>query len=125
MAGTLPLNGLLASLFVGLAACQTLPMDDTPARLADTRPETITTLKAGLAKAVGRARITLGPEDLATSTSVSVLPPPPGPHETRSLARPDTFDLVISGTDPETCLAIHRETGSRHPLPTLSCRPAG
>ncbi len=102
-------------------ACETATMQDGPARIDPVNGTTVAALRAALGTALGRARVTLGPEDLAVSSTISVLPPPPGPLETHSLARPAVFDLVL---EAGTCLAVERETGERVRLDGVRCVPA-
>ncbi|MDZ7629199.1 MAG: hypothetical protein U5J99_12440 [Parvularculaceae bacterium] len=103
------------------AACAT-GAGAAPARLADPGAENVRALTDALGHALGRARVELGAADLATATAIPVLPPPPGPYETRSLAEPVIFDLEIEGG---TCRAVRRDTGEVVPLPGVRCRAAG
>jgi hypothetical protein len=89
-----------------------------PARLNNTSPQVMTRVKAVLATAMGTNRIELGPEDFSRSTSLTVLPPPLGPLETRSLAVPSVFDIVKEGP---SCILIARTTGRRFPLTGVAC----
>ncbi|MCG8442404.1 MAG: hypothetical protein MI723_11400 [Caulobacterales bacterium] len=89
------------------------------AALASADADSLAALEAGLARAMKRARVTLGPGDLTQSSTVSVLPPAPGPLEGRSPARPVLFDLVLKGRD---CIAVRRDTGEEHRLAGLDCR---
>ncbi|MEO1135165.1 MAG: hypothetical protein AAFW68_00980 [Pseudomonadota bacterium] len=93
---------------------------DITAVLQSDDPQNIAALKAVLAQAVGRARIELGPGDLTQTSTISVLPPPLGPNETRSPARPTQFDLVI---DRGQCFVIRREDGARFAAEGVGCRP--
>ncbi|MEL6372095.1 MAG: hypothetical protein AAFR03_15405 [Pseudomonadota bacterium] len=92
-----------------------------PARLADTSAETMEAVKAHLSDAVGRADVRLGPEDMATSSSVSVLPPPLSSKEDRSVAVPLVFDLELQGG---TCVLVNRKTGERTRMGDIDCVPA-
>lgn len=89
-----------------------------PARLMASDGATMTIVRETLAKAVGRPRIELGPENLATSTIITVLPPPLGLYDTRSLAVPSVFDIKIQGG---TCVLIARDGGKIHPLTGAKC----
>lgn len=91
-----------------------------PAALERADAQTMAAVKAVLADAVGRARIELGPGDLTTSSTISVLPPPLSPEEGRSTATPIVFDLVIKGS---SCYAVRRDTGRDYALAGVSCRP--
>lgn len=106
---------------LGAAGCETAAMTG-PARIEPLDEANLSALRAALGEALGRARVELGPENLAASSSVSVLPPPPGPLETHSLARPAVFDLVL---EDGVCLAIARESGERVRLTGVGCVPAG
>lgn len=112
---------MMAVLSVSLSACQTAPRDG-PARLDIGKPGTREALHRDLGAILGRAEVELGPEDLSVSTSISVLPPRPGRYETRSLARPEVFDLVIRNG---ACVAVRRRTGTAYPLDDVRCVPAG
>jgi hypothetical protein len=90
-----------------------------PARLAQTDSTTMTAVRTALSRALGRTRIELGPENLATSTSISVLPPPLGPYDTRSLATPSVFDIRMDGG---TCVLVARADGKTYPLTGVRCR---
>ncbi len=117
----LPVRIIMAApVLLLLGGCAT-PMTEGPARLEIADVETLTALKSALGEALGRASITLGPEDLSTSGAVSVLPPPPGPLEDRSLAMPVIFDL---GIEDGACVAVRRDTGAVAPLRGVRCRPA-
>jgi hypothetical protein len=104
-----------------LAGCATTAAD-RKATLVTADAATMAALTSGLARAMGTARVTLGPGDLTVMSEVAVLPPPPGPYETRSLAEPTIFTLVLRG---DACMAIRRDDGVAHPLPGVRCRPAG
>ena len=107
---------LVASL---LAACHHAP-EAVPAVLADDTQAVRTALAARLGEAIGRANVTLGAGDLTTSSTVSVLPPPLGEHETRSPATPSLFTLTLMGGD---CYAIPENEGTPIALPDVPCRP--
>ncbi len=111
---------LLALTGLGTAACQTAG-PPVPAMLESADDMTLARIKAVLAEAVGRADIRLGPEDLTSMSSVSVLPPRPGPHETHSTAMPTVFDLVTNG---KTCMLVRRESGKSYRLDDVACRAA-
>lgn len=105
-----------------LAACQLGANTDQLAVLDSADAETVETLKAALADAVGRANIELGPGDLTQSSTISVLPPPLGEFETHSLAKPTLFDLSKKG---KTCLLTRQDTGDVFALEGVSCRIPG
>jgi hypothetical protein len=111
---------LAASLIVTLAlsACQTVAGTQAATVNLDD-PATRQALQSALARAVGRGRVELGPSASAHTSSVTVLPPPLGPHETHSMALPVQFDIVSEGGH---CLAIRRDTKEVHDLPGVKCR---
>jgi hypothetical protein len=115
----LPL-GLLAAALAASAACAT-PAVERKATLARADEATMQALRAGLARALGRGEAVLGPGDLTQRSEVSVLPPPLGPNETRSLAAPTLFTLVLRGG---RCMALRSDTGAAYPLPGVGCKPA-
>jgi len=100
-------------------ACQSTPQQAVPAVLTDRGPETMDTLKATLASAMGKAQVELGAGDPTTTSAITVLPPPLGPMETASTAMPTQFNLMMRG---DTCMVVHGETGEEHPM-DLPCRP--
>jgi hypothetical protein len=89
-----------------------------PAKLATTDAATMTKVRAVLATATGRPRFELGPDDMATSTAITVLPPPLGPLETRSLAVPSVFDITMQGG---ACVLVARSDGKTYPLRGVRC----
>ena len=99
--------------------CQSLPAK--PAVLMQDDDAAMARLKAALAKEMGRSEIHLGPGDPTQTSTLSVLPLPPGPLEDRSLAKPTIFRLEIEG---ETCLLVREDTGARITLEGIGCRPA-
>lgn len=112
----------LAAVVFGVAAtmgCET-HMSPTPAVLETADAETMASLTATLAAAMDRAQVELGPSDLTAESVITVLPPPLGPGEDRSLATPTYFDLMIIDGD---CVAVRRETGDQYVLDGVSCRP--
>jgi hypothetical protein len=119
MIGRVSATILLSALLAG--ACQSTAAAATPAVLTQADADTMTRLKATLAKAMGRAQVELGPGDPTQSSVLSVLPLPPGPLEDRSLAKPTIFRLEIEG---ETCLLIRQDTGARITLEGVGCRAA-
>ena len=112
-------TAFLASLAM-VGGCKLLQQEAVPAVLMDDSPDTMGTLKATLAEAMGRASVELGAGNPAETSMITVLPPPLGPMETASTAMPTQFDLMKRG---ETCMVVHSETGEEHLL-DLPCRPA-
>lgn len=108
-----------ATLGLAPAACQT-GGERVPATLENPDEATLADVKEVLSEALERTRIRLGPEDLGTSTSLSVLPPPLGPNETRSPAVPTHFDIVTNGS---ACFLVRQETGKSYRLDGISCQP--
>lgn len=109
----------LALLF-GATACQN-GVEETiqaPAQLSAITATTEAELKAAISPLLGRATVSLGPGLRVGAKSVSVLPPRPSPYDGNSPALPDHFDFVLIG---ETCHLVHRQTGQREAMPTLSC----
>jgi hypothetical protein len=104
-----------------LAACQTVP-SSAPAVLAKGDAASLASLKAHLAKAVGREQIQLGAGDPTQTSVISVLPPPAGPANDRNMAMPTVFRLEIEG---KACVAVRDDTGARVALDGVNCTPAG
>lgn len=109
----------LALAITPLGGCQSMT-GDRPARLQAGDSASLANLRAGLAAALGRARVELGADDPARGAVVSVLPAPLGPMEGRSVAAPAVFDLRLRGG---ACHAIARADGKAHPLPGVACVP--
>lgn len=109
--------GGMMSLFS--AGCATA---DTPqqARLTSADAQSMTRVRAALATIIGRTRFELGPEDLTTSSTITVLPPPLGPMDTRSMAVPIVFDIVMIG---QSCALVARDTKRTYPMDNVACTP--
>jgi hypothetical protein len=91
-----------------------------PARLDRVDAPTLERVRAVLANAVGRPQVELGPEDLAISSTISVLPRPLGPHDTRSPELPKIFDIkIIEGQ----CQLVAQSDGKMYPLEGVGCKP--
>jgi hypothetical protein len=113
-----PAAAVIAAMLAG--ACQSAAAA-RPAVLTRADPATMAQLKAQLAAAMGRAQVELGPGDPTQSSTLSVLPPRPGPLEDRSLAKPTIFRLEIEG---QTCTLVREDTGARTPLTGVDCSAA-
>lgn len=101
-----------------VSACQTAAMPE-PAVLNSTDQDSISKLKAVLAAEMGVAKIELGAVDLATQSTVSVLPPRLSGLETRSLAVPTQFDLFLKDGD---CYIVRQGAEQLIAVPELECR---
>jgi len=108
----------LALLLLGACQHQT---GAVAAQLVGMTPESSQAIQAALAKAVGQAEIELGAGLEEGASTVTVLPPPLTPSESRSPALPIVFDLFVRG---DTCFAVQRENKTEISLPGISCRPA-
>lgn len=113
----LSLPCLVAALLCA-SACQSAPPSE-PAVLSADDNETTAAVKAVLARALGVASVTLGPGDPTREPTLVVLPPPLGPLEGRSLARPVLFDIVLRGG---RCQLMRRDNGEAYALDGVSCR---
>ncbi len=107
---------MVAALTTG--ACQSKP-SRTYAALATTDSQTMGVVKSALARAMNRANIEIGPGDLTKTSVISVLPPKPGPNESRSTVRPTQFDIMMQGS---ACFVVRRDTGDEFPLRGVACR---
>lgn len=110
------LTALLSGLILG--ACQH-GASAVPAVLEDGSDATISMLKSHLADAMGVATVSLGAGDPTVGSTLSVLPPPLGEHETHSPATPTQFNLILIGN---TCYAQRIESGARNELTGIRCR---
>ena len=115
---------ILMMAFAPLAAiitsCATTD-DAVPAVLSNARADNMAALERALSDYLGRANIDFGAGDPTTMSSVSVLPRRLTENEGNSPARPDIFDLFLTGS---SCFAVHRKTGTQLALDGVSCRPA-
>lgn len=115
------LLAMTVTLALGLSACQTVAGSrSATVDLGD--PATHAAVEAALARAVGRARVELGPSRSDNSSTVTVLPPPPGPYETHAMALPVTFDIV---SEDGRCKAVRRDTKEAYELPGVDCQAGG
>lgn len=112
-------GALLMALSWCLCGCASANTD-LPAKLRDTGSQALVTerLTTVLKAALGRQQISLGPDDLRTSTQISVLPPPLSPYETRSTNLPEIFDIKLRG---DGCFLVRRSTGQAYALTGLTC----
>ena len=110
---------IVAALTTG--ACQS-KQSRTYAALATSDSQTMGVVKSVLAKAMNRANVEIGPGDLTTTSTISVLPPKPGPNESRSTVMPTQFDIMMQGS---TCYVVRRDTGDEFQLRGVACRPLG
>jgi len=113
---------MIATSLVALAAisaCRHSMDPPSPARLADTEPETMDALRKALARAMGEAQVVLGASHPDKTGAVVVLPRRLSSVEDRSLAQPVRFDLELHG---ETCFAVRHDTGERVRLAGIDCK---
>lgn len=111
--------GLLSAAMAVLGGCQT-SAEMTPAVLVSDDEASMQALKTALGEAVGRANVELGAGDPTKVSRVSVLPPPLGPLETRSVAKPAWFQIMMAGGD---CMVMDVESGETHALKGGPCQP--
>lgn len=100
-------------------ACQNRPPDG-PARIDATEAEAATALRAAAGRIEGRTVLELGAGPVLGVSSITVLPPAPGPLETRSPARPTVYDIHIRAG---RCLLVRRTDGASASLDSLRCLP--
>ena len=105
---------------IACAACQSQTPTSVPATLSDASAETLDSLRLQIAELLGQDRVRFGSDDLTTTSTITVVPPPLGPLETHSTAVPIRLDLILEG---ETCFAVRRDTQERTALRDISCRP--
>ncbi len=111
----------MAALALGLSACQTSAGQsgaDQAATIDLSVADTRVALSAALAKALNRGRVELGVTASDLTSTVTVLPPPLGPHETHSTAIPIRFDIIRR---KGKCLALRADDGSVHDLTGVQC----
>ncbi|MBR9834300.1 MAG: hypothetical protein GYB42_03740 [Alphaproteobacteria bacterium] len=112
------LTGLAVMTGAWVSACQTAG-DPVPAVLQAGDEASLVALKARLAEALERSSVELGAGDVTASPVIAVLPPPPGPLEGNSPARPILFDIVTDGVD---CFIVRQDTGEQFALEGVTCR---
>ena len=88
------------------------------ARLTTPSEATLAAVRAALRTALGRPQLELGVGNYRTATSISVLPPPLSPLETRSVAMPTVFNIVSDGT---SCQLVNSTSGEIVLLNGVSC----
>jgi hypothetical protein len=110
------LTALLSTLCLG--ACQH-GLSPVPAVLEDGSDETLSALRSHLAEAMGVANVELGAGDPTLVSTISVLPPRLGEHETRSPATPTQFNLIMIG---KTCYAEQEGSDTPVELTGIACR---
>ncbi|OYW80687.1 MAG: hypothetical protein B7Z26_06090 [Asticcacaulis sp. 32-58-5] len=110
----------LAVFVLGLSACQTGAGQsaDSVATVDLSVPETRAAVSAALATALNRGRVELGVTASDQTSTVTVLPPPLGPHETHSTNLPIRFDIIRR---KGACLVVRADDGSVHELPGVRC----
>ncbi|MEM8771856.1 MAG: hypothetical protein AAGD92_09440 [Pseudomonadota bacterium] len=104
------------------AACQSVTKAAQPASLSSNDAATMDSVRAVVAKALGRASVEFARTDLTEKTTILVLPPRLSGFEDRSLAVPIYFDIVLRG---DACYVVRRETGEEFSLADIKCDLAG
>lgn len=104
-----------------VAGCKT-PGSDGPAVLDGDEAGVRISLTAAAGALLGRPRIELGPGPVVGTTQITVLPPPPGPLETHSLARPE---LLAIERRAGICTLVRTATGETRPITGVTCRASG
>ena len=112
------LAGLFAALFV-LGGCKTAPKP-VAGQFTELDEAALEEVNSVLAEAVGRAQFELGPEGLIGTSSITVLPPPLGPNETRSPALPEVFGILKRG---DACMLFRIRDSEIYPLSMAKCEP--
>lgn len=120
MMGRISAMIVLSAVFAG--CCQSVPAAAGPAVLVRGDAADMARLRAALEKEMGRSPVEFGPGDPTQTSTISVLPLPPGPLEDRSLAKPTIFRLEIEG---DACVLVREDTGARIPVEGVECRAAG
>ena len=103
-----------------LAACQ-MTQPAVPAVMTDTSETSMAALKSTLGTAMQTASVNLGPGDLTQTSTITVLPPRPGPLEGNSPALPVQFTLMIENGD---CILVRADTGESYAHSAVPCKPA-
>lgn len=98
------------------AGCQSTT-GERPAVIAE---DNLDDAKTIVAEAMGRGSIELGEPDPTEEALFVVLPPPLGPLETRSVAMPQRFEIVIKKTG---CFLRQVDGDREIVLDGVTCRP--
>jgi hypothetical protein len=101
-----------------LIACQSSGVSLEPAVLQSNDEQTIANLKSVLADALGVSSVEIGPGDLTTQSTISVLPPRPGDYENNSVAMPVIFNMFTNG---DVCIIRRQNNGEEYPLKNIAC----
>ncbi|MEC7288608.1 MAG: hypothetical protein VXW22_00715 [Pseudomonadota bacterium] len=110
---------MIAILAFGLTgACEHKTGGAQPAVLLDSSAPVLDRLSRQVSDHIGRTGMSLGPEDLRSQSSFTMLPPPLGPSESNSAAIPVRFRLII---DHGTCFAARDQSDDRIELYDVSC----
>jgi hypothetical protein len=112
--------GYLWSLLGLSSACMSIS-GDVPARLISVDTATMSKIAGIVKQTLGNQNIELGPQALE-ATTITVLPPPLGPYETRSVAVPEVYDIIKRGS---VCLLVRRTTRQEVALTGVTCVPTG
>jgi hypothetical protein len=120
IAMTKPLGLCLTTTLIAVASLGACVSTTTPklARLANPNEATIGLVRSALRAKLGKPTLELGANDYRTATSVSVLPSPLSPLETRSLAVPTVYNIMLSSG---TCSLVHATSGEKIPLTGVAC----
>jgi hypothetical protein len=113
-------HGLIA-LAAALGGCASTPPDG-PAVLARADAGSMQALSAAIAAMTGAGTPRFGPSDPSKEAVFTILPPPAGPLEGRSLARPEVFALSLVGG---VCQVTRKATGETRALAGVACRRMG
>lgn len=113
------LSGLIFAIQT-LCGCASIPRD-VPATISMADVATSQRVVATIRSAMGNQRVTLGPAASEPATNITVLPPPLGPYESRSLATPEIFDIIKRGN---ACFLVQRSSNVAYALENVRCRAA-
>lgn len=102
-----------------VSACQTAASSQ-PAVLTSDDAETIGALRNAIANALGVSLVEFGAGDPTREPFVSVLPPRPSTYETRSIAKPIIFDIIIGDNG---CALVRQDTREIFDLSRRYCKP--
>ena len=102
----------------GLAACQhqTSP---SPAVLADGSEATRAAFESTLLNVLDKPFMRLRAGDLTTDSEFTLMPPPLGPNETMSTAKPERYQLMMQDG---VCFVVEMGTEDIIPLTNVACR---
>lgn len=103
---------------LGAGACESLPPEMTPAKLAQSNDLALIGLESDVAKALDRGLVELGPIDPDNATVIPVLPPRSGLYGGNNPMVPKLFKVYEQGGE---CWLLDETTSTFYRLENRTC----